>query len=253
MRPNNLFFAFLGGAAVGALATYAYLKHRHPEISPVRIDDEQPLSESSDGPLHLAGKPMRDKPSFEQPKTIDTHKVQYDGIVNKPSLEELTRRYNEPKLERDLAAREHPEDDTEDLTDDELEDEAEALMDHPGQMEIEETDGFGHVICELNTGRKNSAVYLVPEEYAGEIYPIESLSYFSKDDVLVDVTDAPVDDPQGLIGDATKHFGECGEDPDVVYVRNANIGFEYEITRQDRYYAAYLYNVPDEAMEEDPE
>lgn len=248
-QTTNLIFSFIGGAAVGALIAYTIMRKNVLQVSNnVTLNEDAAEMEDS--------VPKSDKPSFISPKVLDTHKISYDGIVKKPELEEVSKKYQDPSFDKMNAEREHPEDDAideeDEYEDDEAYAEADALMNHAGQMEIEETDGFGHVICELTSSHRDSVIYLIPEEYAGEIYPLEDLTYYAKDNVVCDVTDAPVDNVDKLLGDALDHFGECGEDgEDKVYVRNASIGFEYEITRVDKYYAAHIYGVTDEDLKPD--
>ena len=248
-QTTNVIFSFIGGVVTGSLATYAIMRRMKP---PIAAEPETEANDilDSEAPEKI---PSGDKPSFATPKTLDTRKVSYDGIVKKPDLEEVSKKYRDASFDKMNAEREYPEDDIpEDPDEEERYEEADALMNHIGQMEIEETEGFGHILKELNNGRADSLIYLISEDYAGEIYPLEDLTYYAKDDVLCDVTDAPVDSVEKLIANGLEFFGECGEDETKVYIRNATIGFEYEITRVDSYYGAHIYGVSDEDFEQDP-
>lgn len=269
---TNTLFSFLGGIAVGAVITYGAMKkmgyakpgeagHDTPEHTSDRIaTDEMPVG----------AHPHVDRASFDKNHKPDTHKVRYDVFGEKPDPEDLAKKY-----EQQMAEKEHPEDDTPDdgdagdgasdeegdrgdgATDDEEDDEeagfedeiSEALMGANGEVMIEEIDGFGHVLRQANTLRKSSVIYVVYQDHAGEIYPLEDLTYYSEDKVLCDVTDTPVDNVDALVGDALDDFGGyCGDDPDVVYVRNCSMGFEYEIRRVIGYYGAHIYGVSDADM-----
>lgn len=252
---TNMICVFVGGVAVGALATVGIMKRmgytKQTEDVEEGQDEPSPRRARAPEPRDVE-LPEEDKPSFVKPESMNTSKVQYH-IPSKPDLEELAKKYQDESFTEHLADREYPEDDPPEEEEDEdpLEAEmADALQDHPGQYEDEEfdTDGYGHILLQLAGKTKNDILYLVKEDWSGEIYPIEDLRWFSKDDVLVDINDAPVDDPDRLIGSALEHFGECGE-PDVVYVRNVNLGAEYMITRIDGSFSAYIYGVSDEEVE----
>ena len=63
-----------------------------------------------------------------------------------------------------------------------------------------------------------------------EDYDRQTLTYYSKDDVLVDERDTPIEDYHEYIGPvALDQFGNGSRDPNIVYVRNDKIGMEYEI------------------------
>lgn len=257
---TNLLLAFLGGVAVGAFGAFGIMK-KLGYSKPAEKDDTTlgPIdSPVQTEPTNKKSVPLdetaatKDVPSFSLPEKIDTQRVRYH-MPEKPELEEVSAKYGDPAFDQHMAEREHPEDDEpdeEELLQQEI---AEALMDHPGQMEDEDpsvdTDGYGHVLKQLACEKKDMEIYLVHVDYAGEIYPLEDLRYFEKDDVLCDILDTPVDDVDRTVGSALEHFGECGAGPNSVIVRNISTGFEYEITRDTGSFAAYLYGVTDEETE----
>lgn len=254
-NTTNMICVFIGGVAVGALATVGIMK-RMGYIKPSEDvneeqDDPSPRRAREPEPQDVE-LPEEDKPSFVKPEHMNTSKVQYH-VPSKPDLEELAKKYQDKSFTEHLADREHPEDDPpeEEEDEDSLEAEmADALQDHQGQYEDYEldTDGYGHVLIQLAGKTDNDLIFLVKEDWSGEIYPIEDLRWFWKDDVLVDINDSPVDDPDRIIGSALEHFGDCGE-PDVVYVRNVNLGAEYMVTRIDGSFASYIYGVDDAEVE----
>lgn len=252
---TNMICVFIGGVAVGALATVGVMKrigYSKQTEEVVESQNEPSLRRARQPEQKDVELPEEDKPSFTKPERINTEKMKYH-IPSKPDLEELAKKYDDESFTKHLADREHPEDDKsdeEEPDEDPLDAEmADALQDHPGQYEDEcyDTDGYGHVLLQLAGKTENNLIYLVQEEWSGEIYPIENLRWFWKDDVLVDITDAPVDDPDRIIGSALEHFGECG-DPDIVWVRNVNLGVEYEIERIDGSFAAYIYGVDEDSV-----
>lgn len=258
----NILCAFLGGVAVGAFGAFGIMKklgYSKPSVEETDSSDESdepidtPRKHSADGTK--TGDPImtKDVPSFELPEKMDTQRVRYH-IPDKPELEEVSAKYGDPAFDQHMAEREHPEEDEPDGEEDDekaLQEEiAEALMDHPGQMEDGErsfeTDGYGHVMMQLASEKKDTEIYLVHVDYAGEVYVLEDLQYFESDNVLCDIFDTPVNDVDRIIGSALEHFGECGAGPDTVFVRNVNTGTEYEITKTKGSFAAYLYGVTEE-------
>lgn len=254
----NILCAFLGGAAIGAFSTFGVMK----KLGYSRVDEDDdpveapssPATSDADtseghGQSHVDENMTKDVPSFTMPEKIDTQKVRYH-VPDKPDLEEVSSKYQNKDFDTHMAEREYPEDDEPDEEAELQEEIAEALMDHPGQMEDGsiDTDGYGHVLMQLACERKNMEIYLVHVDYAGEIYPLEDLRYFEKDNVLCDILDTPVDDVDRTVGSALEHFGECGSGENSVIVRNVSTGFEYEITRETGSFAAYLYGVDDEEV-----
>ncbi len=228
MPNRNIIFAFFGGIMIGCAATYGILRKTGKIISEndyISSEDSEP-NEAETG----EGLPRGDKPSFDIKDKVNTVKTDYTKLQEKPSIDSLAAKYEETQ-------------ENEDEDEEELQEEiAEALMDHPGQEEYFETEGFGHYISQLDNGRKDNLIYLIPEEYLGEIYSVEDLVYYEDDDVLCDVLDAPVVDLTRVVGGALEHFGEF-DDPDKVYIRNCHMGFEYEITRVHEAFGAHIYGV----------
>lgn len=260
----NTLCAFLGGVAVGALTMFGIMKKLGYERPSDAAEGEDASEEDAPKP-HIAKRPKkeeelpqtkRDVPSFSLPEKLDTQRIQYH-VPDKPDLDVVSAKYENKDYDQHMAEREHPEDDEPDDEEDEEDEEkllqqeiAEALMDHPGEMEdgdrSYDTDGYGHILMKLSCDKKDVEIYLVHADYGGEIYPLEDLRYFERDGVLCDVLDSPVNDIDRTVGSALEHFGECGAGPDSVFVRNISTGFEYEIIRETGSFAAYIYGVTDE-------
>lgn len=72
---------------------------------------------------------------------------------------------------------------------------------------------------------------IAPEEFGNiDGYNAVSWMYYA-DGVLLDEMDQMVDDPEYIIGDALKHFGDFGDN--LVHVRNENTKCDYEIIKSD--------------------
>lgn len=248
MNRSNIIFAFIGGVMVGAAATVGYLKHsgklarNDGDIDGNGSDSAGSMSESETAKVDPAVK--RDKPSFEQPKKMDTHRTDYARIEEKPDLDEMAKKY-ETEDQNDMENAEEEEDEDDGDPDPGLAD-----IDFPDENgDIEE---YGHIIAQIEGKKKDDLIFLIPQEYAGEIYLLEDLNYYAKDDILCDLTDAPVDDPMHVVGDCLEYFGQYGFDEDKVFVRNCTLGIEYEITLINGKYADHLYGVTPEDYEEKP-
>lgn len=269
---------FVAGALVGAFATYGAMKkmgyHKDGEqpltASLDELTDDSDSKDEEDSSIAT----IRDKPQFTFDKTINTHRTRYDSLTSKPDPEEMIRAY----AEAEHPMEEDEDDDESDFPTGDLVDEKGERIHYPkddanpnySAMEIEEDDeetqwqtelaeslmgveeeeGYGHVLVQLDTGRKADLVFLIPEAYLGEIYSVEALTYYEYDNVLCDANDIPIDNPMQIIGTGLEHFGEClGEVDDAVYIRNCSISVEYEITRVRGYYGAHIYGVTDEEFE----
>lgn len=276
-NTTNAVMIFIGGMAVGSLITVGIMKKFGCNAPNSSVEDTS-INDISDDPFT----PKKDKPSYADKKSVNTHKRNYTSPFVKPDLDEVSKRYGNDDFDKEMAAREHPEDDipeeseqtearrakstldqesdpkdlrergdeTEEEDDEELEiGEASSYHFSPDDLELEEIDGYGHVVCELHSKRSSSLIYLISDEFLGEIYPIESLTYYERDNVLCDKNDAVVDDISMVVGDALEHFGDHCGDKDMVYVRNCSISMEYEITRVNGYYAAKIYGIKDEDFE----
>lgn len=78
-------------------------------------------------------------------------------------------------------------------------------------------------------------------------YEKKSLWFYEKDDTVADEEEKIVDDPCALIGfEALLSFGQGSEDSDVVYVRNSELGVDYEVVRLDKSYQEVVLGIKPE-------
>lgn len=76
-----------------------------------------------------------------------------------------------------------------------------------------------------------------PEEFGDSDYAVLTLTYFLDGTVLND-RNKIVTNVEELIGEGfAKHFGDYPEDPDTVYVRNDNLGIDFEVLKDYREYS----------------
>lgn len=77
-----------------------------------------------------------------------------------------------------------------------------------------------------------------------------TLTYFHRDDTLVDDQEVPVPDPDSIIGtDALSNFGKKSGDTNVVYVRNCQINTDFEIILDRRSYTSAVLGFESEEEE----
>lgn len=244
---KDIIFAFIGGTVIGASGAVAVMKkigYIKPEQNPdgsISYKVEMTESDIDMPPTDQKGELLRDKPSFETPEKIDTSKTLYNSISEKPSLDDMMKRASLDVSEEEKAR------EVDYIYDGDLKGELGEKGDYPEP--IDEDLDYGHVVMQLPARRKDDLIFLIHQDYAGECYLLEDLIYYAKDDVLADVTDAPVDDPMTIIGDSLGYFG-VHADEGKLFVRNCTMGIEYEITWNEGRYSDKLYGVDTSEIEE---
>ena len=250
---KDVVFAFIGGITMGAAGTIAVMKKLgYTKLAPYQRDilyaAESTNEEKSPKKIDQEVNPAvtRDESSFAQPSKLDTHKVNYTSarLEEKPDLDELAKKYVESEDESNEV--ELTEDEDED--DDAFEGFDEAPDDIYDEYLKTLEEEYGKIIMEL-TGRKDDLIFLIPPSDFGSVYLPDKLVYYVGDDILADTTDCVMDDPEHIVGDALHFFGTNGVDANKVYVRNATIQAEYEITRVRGSYADHLYGIDAEEEE----
>lgn len=89
--------------------------------------------------------------------------------------------------------------------------------------------------------RRNGVPYVVSQEEYDENPDRNEqivLTYFAFDDVLVDEEEKEIDDVERRVGkENLTRFGHGSNDPVIVYVRNEQLGLDFEILRSEGSYA----------------
>ena len=86
---------------------------------------------------------------------------------------------------------------------------------------------------------KNFGPYVISSKDAGEGYELQNTLYHYADNVLVDANGHIMspDEIEKFVGlDYADHFGEVDDDNDILYIRNEEIGVDYEIEYNDEPY-----------------
>lgn len=75
----------------------------------------------------------------------------------------------------------------------------------------------------------------------GAVAVKDAISYYDGDTTFCNQDEKVIDDPNTLFGaNIQLHFGELNDDPDMVYVRNENLGIDYEINRIHNSYSVVI-------------
>jgi hypothetical protein len=90
---------------------------------------------------------------------------------------------------------------------------------------------------ELANRSPNAPYILHREEFFANEMELEqtTITYYKGDDVLCDEKDVPIYSPEKVVG--RLEFGRGSQDPNVVYIRNEELGAEWEVLLDHGYYA----------------
>lgn len=98
-----------------------------------------------------------------------------------------------------------------------------------------------------NRSRETPFILHKDEFDAEETAPQVTVTYFEGDDVLIDEKDEVITKKDEVVGmDNLNQFGHGSGDPNVVYVRNAHLGVDYEILRHKGHYAKEILGLEEE-------
>jgi hypothetical protein len=90
---------------------------------------------------------------------------------------------------------------------------------------------------ELANRSPNAPYILHREEFFSNEMELEqtTITYYKGDDVLCDEKDVPIYSPEKVVG--RLEFGRGSQDPSIVYIRNEELGAEWEVILDHGYYA----------------
>lgn len=211
---------FIGGVAVGGMATFFYMRKK---LVDQQEDYEQQIQ---DVKAVYSKKVEKNAADTERAKRIVTDNIRMKDELMKSMAIADKQKY---RKEYNAFSKPVPEEELKDLGDEtEL-----------GGDDDEEDDGF---IGEYPQEDIAERPYVITEFEAingRKMYDKTTLNYYD-DGILEDeATDYLIDDIDGTIGlDSLNRFGEGTEDgdPDVVFVRNEKISTDFTIVRQHRNY-----------------
>lgn len=255
MKPlAGTLLGFVGGVAVGSIATYFGMKAKfekhandvireYREYSNDRIQKAQSelnkviASDKFDEEEYK--KKVTSEPEFED-YTSYSHNNTSDGDIEasrgisealkgisvdsakaiKADMDALSRDVHDCDFDEHMAERESPEEDIS---------EYEEALEFDKQMHeealAEGSSDFPRTIS--NSEMLNQKQW----------YSKVTLTYYAGDDVLADDQDEPIEDPKDIIGEHFKEFfGMNDDEPDIIYVRNDNQESDYEVAKVETSY-----------------
>lgn len=94
-------------------------------------------------------------------------------------------------------------------------------------------------------GRDTKSPYVIHvDERHERNYTESTLTYYSGDDVLCDEQDKVIADQDLVVGlQNLDRFGHGSNDPNIVYIRNDDLGIEVEVVRSERTYAEDVHGM----------
>jgi hypothetical protein len=186
-------------------------------------------------------------------------KMKYEQIAD-AEIREMKERYLEKekklvRIQEDIARQPKPNLDAmmEDLKYKPPEEEPEEEVD--GEVEVVDSrwdyrDTWDYDREVRNRSREIPFVLHKDEFDAEEDATQVTVTYFEGDDVLVDEKDEVITKKDEVVGmDNLSQFGHGSGDPNVVYVRNAHLGVDYEILRHKGHYAKEVLGLEEESLE----
>lgn len=106
---------------------------------------------------------------------------------------------------------------------------------------------------ERRRARPNEPYVITKDEFdQGEMdFNQSQLTYFDGDGVLTDSQDTPIDDIDKIIGNENVlRFGHASGDPKIVYIRNARLELDFEVTHSDGKFAKEILGFDDPSERE---
>lgn len=110
---------------------------------------------------------------------------------------------------------------------------------HPADEQPEEGHSGEETGKEIAAPHSKAPYIISNEEFARNELDYENiiLEYFEADDTLLDERKIPVDDQERMVGEnALEQFGFKSKDANLVYVRNEDLGIDFEIQRSSGSY-----------------
>ena len=118
-------------------------------------------------------------------------------------------------------------------------------------VQEEETTETVEEEAPVQTGEIADIRYVSLEDYENASengWETDDLTYYQNDDILTDDMGEIVVDPDIVVGDCLRYFGEESGDPDVVYVQNNSMGTIFQVIRIHKSYQTVVlgYTTEDE-------
>lgn len=240
----------VGGAAVGSIVTYILTKRRFwgelrllNEHNQRLMEDNRRLTSLESVSLMsglISDQATQEPPSEEAAEPSNPIQDDIDNAIAK-GLARANRILKEQRYSEMVESLEEVR------NEDEYEESSEEVEVYSIFDQAVEVDADGNVIEEEPIDVSKPYV-ISSEEYSHDEPEFDkiTISYYEEDDTLCDDRERPIDDIEGLIGDALSHFGEKSNDRNIVYVRNHRISSDFEVLRETGEYAVRVLGLEKE-------
>ena len=255
MKPLvGALLGFVGGVAVGGIATYfgmkaKFEKHANDVIREYREYSNGRIQKAQNELNKIIASDKFDEEEYKKKVASEPEFEDYTSYVhnntsddnNEPSrcisaplkgisvdsakaikadMDALSRDVHDCDFDEHMAEREAPEEDIS-----EYEEALELDRQMHEQVLVEGSSDFPRTI---------SASEMLNQK---QWYSKVTLTYYAGDDVLADDQDEPIEDPKCIIGEHFKEFFGMNEDePDIIYVRNDDQESDYEVAKVETSY-----------------
>lgn len=244
----------LGGIVVGGATTYfainARLKAKYEAISNEEIASikthyneqlEQEVDKAKETYAFVKGSP--EEASRILMRRMDEVRAEVDY---KAQIEELG--YGDSPLSENILTA--PLKDAEELmtVDNEALVQLREKLERGPEMEASVTG----VVIEETTSESDKASnpYVIPvDEFFGdeESYDKLTITYFKKDDTLVDERNSPIKDVESTVGPTfAENFGNKSNDANIVYIRNHRLEADFEVVLDESSFTETILGIKDE-------
>ena len=188
-------FIFLLGAATGSLITYKIVEKKYIKIMEQEIEDFKEYTKQKIDNMKIEFNLEKPEKDFEMKTTeYPDGRIVNESIHYKNKIEELG-------YDAGMDAGDNEEDYTIKI-----------------EPQVEHTKPY----------------VISPEEYGATEYEMISLTLYADGVLVEDDEDAIIDNPEMIIGDTLKYFGQF--DDDALHVRDENNECDYEILKSEKNY-----------------
>lgn len=277
---TQLAYAF-GGAAVGGLTTYlvinSRLKAKYEQIANEEIASikdhyneklEEGIEDAKETYAFVKGTPEEATRIYlkriDEVQAMANYGQQIEELgygdsplgqdivtTPAPDSEELMVVEDEPPMNPDDKRKKDAEEALELLREKLRNGVPEEESDDDGDYDVSYRENFNNIEEELKDGMISEDPYVIPiaEFFQDkEEYQKLTITYYEKDDTLVDERQSPIPDVEGTVGkNFAEQFGDRSDDANIVYIRNNRLDCDFEVVRDSGSYISTVLGYDDES------
>lgn len=249
----KLFLIGASGIALGAIASYAIsvksLKAKYQQIADDQVEDVK----QHYAILHKEGDNGNLNALASRYGTTETRE---EILEDREEAQQVVNREGYRSYDKIPAQAEAPTSAITELvrSESEVESEAEVVEQNVFDSDLPDTYWNWEEELQRRETNPNEPFVITKEEFDNNETDADqnALTYYDGDDVLADERDVPIDEKDTIVGVLNLlRFGHASEDPKVVYVRNAKLGIDFEITQSEGKFAKEVLGFDDELRHSD--